>query len=174
MPRTPWTALALTLLTTPCFGGLIAVAPSAGTISIVDQSLRAASPSATLQAAAMVHAFGNVSDTWNAVPIKDGSPAASICHPVVPAQRQVESPNAESPSTILQHLPAATPGTATTVTPLSKAGSRTKIGVPRKQKTPTPLTAQQTIPEPIMFAFVAFMAPILRPRHATRLAAQRA
>ncbi len=171
MPRTPWTALAVTLLATPCFGGLISVAPSVQNDTSIAQSLRATSPSASLQAAAMVHAFGNTHDSRNTVQIRDSTPAASICHPVVPTQRQAESPNAELAPAILQHLPAATPAT---VTPLSKAGSRTKVGVPRKQKMTASLTAHQTIPEPIMFAFVAFMAPILRPRHATRFATCRA
>lgn len=171
MPRTPWTALALTFLTTPCFGGLISVAPTMPPAGSPNQSIRLESPTASLQAAAMVRSFGNMHGTWNAAPVESATPAASITQPVVPVQRQDAAPNDETPSTILQHLPAATPAT---VTPLSKAGSRTKVSVTRKQKTTTPLNAQQTIPEPIMFAFVAFMAPILRPRHATRLATCRA
>lgn len=170
MPRTPWTALALTFLTTPCFGGLISVAPTMPPAGSPNQSIRLESPTASLQAAAMVRSFGNMHATWNAAPVESAAPAASITQPVVPVQRQDAAPNAESSTTILQ-LPPSTPAT---VTPLSKAGSRTKVGVTRKQKTTTPLTAQQTIPEPIMFAFVAFMAPILRPRHATRLATSRA
>ncbi|MBI5765300.1 MAG: hypothetical protein HZA51_17450 [Planctomycetes bacterium] len=169
MPRTPWTALAFTLLTTPCFGGLIAVAPAVRSASTLDQSFRVDSPTASLQAAAIVRTFGNMHDAWHAAPVIPGAPTASITNPAVPTQRRIESPSTETTSPVLHVLPTVAPTTPSPSIPLSRASSKAKVGVPRKQ-TPIKLASQRTIPEPIMFAFVAFMAPILRPRRATRLA----
>ncbi|MEK6644536.1 MAG: hypothetical protein AABZ08_11570 [Planctomycetota bacterium] len=168
MPRTLRATIALTLATTPCFGGLIAVTPTTPGNRQLEESLHAGSPSITIEATAIVQTLGRIQDSWNPVSTSKLVPVPSINSLNLHRHDQTGATDEWVGNPLHQLRPTATPHRANPTGTISQNQSRHGAGTPKKSEPAFPLAAERTVPEPIMFAFVALMAPVIRPRHTAR------
>ena len=168
MPRTTWATLALTLVTTPCFGGLIAVTPGMSGNRPLEVSLRSESPSISIEAAALVRTLGRIQDSWQHASANNPTPMPSINSLNHFRHDQTESTDERTGHQPLQLRPTATPNPTTPPGPISQSQSPHRAGSPQQSEPAFQLTAERTVPEPIMFAFVALMAPCIHSRYVSR------